>query len=141
MTGGATVVVAGTRPLPARLCARAADHVAAREGQRVALSVAFLGPRAMARLNAEHKGHDRPTDVLAFPLPLPDGSLAGDIYLCRWHAAREARARGIPVREELLRLVVHGTLHVLGHDHPEGSGRTRSPMWERQERYLRELLA
>jgi probable rRNA maturation factor len=54
-------------------------------------------------------------------------------------AAREAAAHGVTLREELLRLVVHGTLHVLGHDHPEGAGRERSPMWRAQERYLRSL--
>lgn len=135
------VVVAGVHPLPARLCAAVAGHVLAGEGREAALSISFLGPRAMTRLNAAHKGHDRPTDVIAFALPLPDGSLAGDIYLCRWQAAREARARSIPVREELIRLVVHATLHVLGWDHPETAGRTRSPMWERQERYVRELVA
>ena len=43
------------------------------------------------------------------------------------------------VEEELVRLTVHGTLHVLGYDHPEGRGRTRSAMWLRQERYVRRL--
>ncbi len=42
----------------------------------------------------------------------------------------------MPLREELIRLVVHGTLHALGRTHPEGEGRTRSPMWRRQERYV-----
>ena len=54
-------------------------------------------------------------------------------------AEREARAQGIPRREELIRLVVHGTLHALGRDHPEGAGRTRSAMWRRQERYVEAL--
>jgi probable rRNA maturation factor len=60
----------------------------------------------------------------------------GDVYVCAWVAEREARSRGIPVREELIRLVVHGTLHVLGLDHPEDERRSRSPMWRRQERYV-----
>lgn len=135
------VVVAGVHALPTRLCASVAGHVLAGEEREAALSISFLGPRAMTRLNATHKGHDCPTDVIAFSLPLPDGSLAGDIYICRWQAAREARARGIPLREELIRLVIHATLHVLGWDHPEATGRTHSPMWDRQERYVRELVA
>jgi len=44
------------------------------------------------------------------------------------------------VTEELVRLAVHGTLHVLGYDHPDAAGRMRSPMWRRQERYVRRLL-
>jgi probable rRNA maturation factor len=41
------------------------------------------------------------------------------------------------LRQELVRLVIHGTLHTLGHDHPDGDHRTRSPMWQRQERYVK----
>jgi probable rRNA maturation factor len=60
----------------------------------------------------------------------------GDVYVGSWVAAREANARGLPLREELIRLVIHGTLHVLGRTHPEGAARTRSSMWRRQERYV-----
>lgn len=135
------VVVAGVHALPANLCAMVVGHVLAREGREAAVSICFLGPRAMSRLNATHKGHDRPTDVIAFALPLPDGSLTGDVYVCRWYAAREARARGLRVRDELIRLMVHATLHILGWDHPDGVGRTHAPMWDRQEQYVRELVA
>jgi probable rRNA maturation factor len=93
----------------------------------------------MRRLNGEHKGHDRPTDVLSFALAEPSGRTVGDVYVCPWVATREARARGIAVRQELIRLVVHGTLHALGREHPEGEGRTSSAMWRRQERYVAAL--
>jgi probable rRNA maturation factor len=93
----------------------------------------------MRRLNAEHKQHDYPTDVLTFSLTDPSGRVAGDVYICPWVARREARTRAIPLREELIRLIVHGTLHALGRDHPEGSARTRSAMWRRQERYVETL--
>jgi probable rRNA maturation factor len=103
------------------------------------ISVTFLGRDSMRRLNAAHKGHDRPTDVLTFSLDSPSGQIVGDVYICPWVAQREARARGIPLRQELVRLVVHGTLHALGQDHPEGPERTRSGMWRRQERYVEAL--
>jgi probable rRNA maturation factor len=93
----------------------------------------------MRRLNREWLGHDWPTDVLAFGLPGPDGAVTGDVYICPAVARAEAEARGLTPGEELVRLVIHGTLHVLGHDHPEGAGRTRSAMWRRQERYVKAL--
>jgi probable rRNA maturation factor len=109
------------------------------ERQDALISVAFLGREAMRRLNADHRDHDRPTDVLAFTLPQPGPLPVGDVYVCPWVAARQARAHGVSLREELVRLVVHGTLHALGRDHPEGPGRTRSAMWRRQERYVEAL--
>jgi probable rRNA maturation factor len=131
--------VSGRRlPLPAGVVRRVVDAVLAGERRTAAISVTFLGREAMRRLNAEHRGQDRPTDVLSFALGGPAGP-AGDVYVCRWVAEREARTRGIPIREELIRLVVHGTLHALGRDHPEGPGRMRSAMWRRQERYVESL--
>jgi probable rRNA maturation factor len=131
------ITVAGRpAPLSAAAVAAAARAVLAKEGRTVDLSVAFVGLPRMRELNRRWKGADRPTDVLAFPLEQPGGGLAGDVYICRAVAAREAASRTLPLKEELLRLVVHGTLHVLGYDHPEGTGRTRSSMWRRQERYL-----
>ena len=133
------VVVSGAGALPVRVVQGAVRQVLAGERRHAAVSVTFLGPTAMQRLNRDYKHRDRCTDVIAFALPQPDGSLAGDIYVCRHQAVRFARRRGIPVRQELLRLVVHGTLHVLGHDHPESAARERSPMWQAQERYVESL--
>lgn len=109
------------------------------EKRSATISVTFLGPARMRRLNQEWKGHDLPTDVLSFALPGPDGELLGDVYVCPAVARSGAQALGISPREELIRLVVHGTLHVLGYDHPEGPHRTRSAMWRRQERYVKAL--
>jgi probable rRNA maturation factor len=77
--------------------------------------------------------------VLSFALTTPAEELIGDVYISAWVARREAQSRGISAREELIRLLVHGTLHVLGRDHPEGPARTRSAMWRRQERYVEAL--
>ncbi len=128
-----------SKPLSPARVRRIVRAVLAAERRSATVSVTFLGPTRMRRLNLEYKRHDRPTDVISFQLPGPDGSLVGDIYVCPAVAAREAKAAGVTQAEELARLVIHGTLHVLGYDHPEGRGRTRSVLWRRQERYLEAL--
>lgn len=132
----AEVVVQGRRrPVPDALVRRAVRTVLAGERRAARISVTFLGREAMRSLNRRHLGHDHPTDVVSFALDSPQG-LVGDVYVCPWVAAREARARRLPLRQEVVRLVVHGTLHVLGFDHPGGEARTGSAMWRRQERYV-----
>ena len=64
----------------------------------------------------------------------------GDVYLGVEQAARQAAEEGVPLAEELVRLAVHGTLHVLGHDHPEGEERLHSPMFVLQEEIVSALL-
>lgn len=120
----------------ARLAEAGALVLRAEKAHAALLSITLLGARAMAALNRRHLGHAGPTDVISFGFRDPQGAVIGDLYLCPEVAARNARAHGVSVREEMLRLVVHGTLHVLGHDHPEGEARTRSPMWRKQERLL-----
>jgi rRNA maturation RNase YbeY len=104
------------------------------------ISVTFLTGPQMRGLNRRTLGRDRATDVIAFPLDHV-GRTAGDVYVCPSVARRSAREAGIGEREELMRLVIHGLLHVLGHDHPAGRGRTGSRMWRVQERYVRRLAA
>ncbi len=106
------------------------------------LSITLLSPARMAALNAKHLGHAGATDVIAFGFRDPAGAVIGDVYLCPAVAAANARRFGVGVREELLRLAVHGTLHVLGHEHPEGDDATRrsAPMWKRQERLLARVM-
>jgi len=104
----------------------------------IALSITFLSEQAMRELNDSEFGRDRPTDVIAFRLEHVH-QLVGDVYLCPVVARRSARAAQVSVREELLRLVVHGVLHVLGHEHPEDASRTALPMWTLQERYVTQL--
>lgn len=104
------------------------------------ISMTLLSDPEMAELNRQYLHHDGPTDVISFPLFEPPEPVLGDVYLGIERAEAEARARGMPAAHELLRLAVHGTLHVLGYDHPAGAGRTRSRMWRLQERILDEVL-
>jgi probable rRNA maturation factor len=79
----------------------------------------------IAGLNAQHLGHEGPTDVLAFPIDEPGESppagpaILGDVVLCPTVARRQAQERGVPEQGELQLLTVHGILHLLGMDHAE----------------------
>lgn len=118
---------------------RAVRRTLAAEGCRVAeVSVALLGDTDMQELNRRWLGKDRTTDVIAFALGEGD-EIVGDVYIGVDQAGRQAVDVGVPLDEELVRLAVHGTLHVLGHDHPEGEERSASPMFQLQERIVREL--
>ncbi|MDX1649256.1 MAG: rRNA maturation RNase YbeY [Myxococcota bacterium] len=106
------------------------------------LSVALVGEAAMAELNARWRGREGPTDVLSFSLLEGEGAehrggLLGDVVLCVPVAVRQAAARGHGVDEELLRLLVHGTLHLLGHDHQHDD---EAAVMEAEERRLWQVL-
>jgi probable rRNA maturation factor len=121
----------------------AAERVLRAERVRDAhISVTFLDDRQMAALNWKHLRHRGTTDVISFGFApaVKGGPVVGDIYIAPDEARRNAAAHGERIRDELLRLVVHGTLHVLGYDHPADESRYASPMWRRQERVLRQLL-
>lgn len=136
-------VGAGVEPAadPARIEA-AVRHVLRAEGvDRAEVSVALLGDDDIAALNREYLGRDRPTDVIAFNLAGEGEPPLGDVYLGAAQARRQAAEFGASPAEELLRLAVHGTLHVLGHDHPEGEERVESAMFARQEALLAAFLA
>ena len=139
MTLIADVASEGVRvPLSSERVAAIARSVLRAEGVRNALlSITFLDARAMARLNQRHLRHRGATDVISFAFDRAARSaVVGDVYICPDVARRNATTAGVGVREEIARLVVHGTLHVLGYEHPAGDDRMRSPMWRRQERLL-----
>jgi probable rRNA maturation factor len=125
----------------ARVKAVAAAVLRAEGASDALVSITFVSAREIARLNKRHLGHSGPTDVISFALGAGSQRssaypVVGDIYIAPDVARANAARFGRGVREELARLVVHGTLHVLGHDHPDASDRTTSPMWRRQERLL-----
>jgi probable rRNA maturation factor len=102
------------------------------------ISVSFVSEQEIRELNLQYLGIDGPTDVIAFELG-GRGTLLGDIYIAPEVARLRAAEWDVTVSEELLRLVVHGVLHVLGHDHPSGDDRLESTMFRLQEEVLRRL--
>lgn len=112
------------------------------------LSVMLVGDDAMSDLHATWMDEDGPTDVLSFPMdevrPPPPGhepveGLLGDVVVCPTVAAKQAKAAGHATIEEILLLVTHGILHVLGYDH--ATPEEEREMFELQRKLLLGFLA
>lgn len=110
------------------------------------ISLSFVTLGAIQTLNKQYRKKDRPTDVLSFSLleaGLPKGLAGeitawGDVIICSAYAKEEAKRRGLPLKEELLRLVVHGVLHLAGYDHAKKEDELK--MFQLQERLLEQSL-
>jgi probable rRNA maturation factor len=92
-----------------------------------ALSLTLVDDSAIRALNREHRGKDKPTDVLSFSL-VENGSasaerLLGDVVISIETARRQAAEYDATLQAELYRLLIHGILHVLGHDHERADER------------------
>jgi probable rRNA maturation factor len=101
------------------------DTVRVLEGPDGEVHVLVTDDDAMRRLNRQYRDLDTATDVLSFPdgEPLPSGGvLIGQIVISLDAARRQASDLGHGVQRELEELVLHGTLHLLGHDHERDEG-------------------
>jgi probable rRNA maturation factor len=116
---------------------RARRILAALERDRAELSILLVGDAEIAALNHLYRGRPRPTDVLAFSLLEGEGSehrgpLLGDVVIGVETAARQARARRRGLDDEVARLLIHGTLHLLGFDHERAEDARRMRAEERR---------
>ncbi len=115
------------------------DHEAAPANAE--LTVVLADDAQLRELNKRYLGIDAPTDVLSFPSseidPETEVPYIGDIVLSIPRAAQQAQAAGHSVEAEAQLLVVHGTLHLLGHDHAEPEGKIR--MWQAQAEVMVKL--
>jgi len=124
--------------LDRRLLRRRAGRVLAALGRRGAeLSVALVDDAEIAALNGRYRGKPRPTDVLSFSLlegahAERRGVLLGDVVIGVAEAARQARRARRTLDDELARLLIHGVLHLVGHDHEEDSEAARMRAEERR---------
>lgn len=90
-----------------------------------AISAVLLSDPEIQRLNKQYLSHDYPTDVLAFLLNASGEALDGEVYVSMDTARRQATEFSVTVENEVLRLVVHGVLHLCGHrdDTPAAKGK------------------
>ena len=99
------------------------------------LAIVLSDDRHMRALNRDWRGKDAPTNVLAFPAngEAPGGPrLLGDVVLALETCAREAKAQGKTLAAHATHLVVHGVLHLVGHDHERDAAATRMEAIERR---------
>jgi len=105
------------------------------------LTIVLVDDVRIQTLNRDFLAHDAPTDVLSFPADEPDPetgrSYLGDVAISLARAAEQARDGGHTVEAEMQLLVVHGILHLLGHDHAEVGEKER--MWAAQAQALERL--
>ncbi len=130
---------AGSAGLGLAAAARAAlERARARPSE---LTIVLTDSRRMRRLNARFAGRDTVTDVLAFPSeddsPSTGYRYLGDIVIALPRARAQARRSRVPLSQELCLLTVHGTLHLVGHDHARRGDRER--MWRLQRSVLLSL--
>ena len=105
------------------------------------LSLSMVGKTRMQSLNKKYRRKDYPTDVLAFPMAnmgKQAGGFLGDLVICLPVAIGQASRFGNTPDQELCRLLIHGTLHLLGYDHERGS--QEAARMQRKERLILKKL-
>lgn len=120
-------------------------------GREIARTLRYRSPRVvgvrsltlkeMQEVNHQYRKKDRPTDVLSFTSTTQakgETQEMGDILICPEYAKHEAKRRGIPVSEELVRLIIHGCLHLSGLDHVTHA--EEAHMFGKQERCLQRFF-
>jgi probable rRNA maturation factor len=102
------------------------------------ISLAFVDNATIHRLNRQFLQHDEPTDVLSFPLSEPNSrKLSGELVIGAEVALAQSREHGHDVQAELTLYVIHGLLHLCGHDDHDPADAAR--MRERERHYLQQL--
>lgn len=135
-----SVVTGSDRGVPRKRLALLARRVVAGENANLDIQIIYAGDVLLRELNRRYRRKDRTTDVLSFNIPGVSGLSAesGEIYISLPQARRQARAVRQALSCELERLVVHGTLHLLGFDHHRKAEAAK--MRQREHRYLERPL-
>ncbi len=130
------------RKFPSRKLKKIAQAVLDLVGQAGAeLSLALIGNPEMQKLNAKYRRKDYPTDVLSFPIEesLPAAHrVLGDVIISVQMARQQARERGRTTDEEMVTLLIHGIVHLLGYDH-ERSAKDARAMKRLENKIYRQL--
>ena len=108
------------------------------EQTKAELSIMFVGDRRMKQLNTQYRGIRRTTDVLSFESSIPfipddADNVIGDIVISVPQAEAQAKEYGSGFYDEITRLLIHGTLHLLGYDHEQTEYKARKMRKKEEE--------
>ena len=106
--------------------------------EREHLSIAFVSPEEIQKLNKKYRKKDKPTDVLSFEKVSTFKDECSEVIICPWVVRDQAKDSRLPLRKELANTLIHGILHVLGYDH-EISKKEEDNMFQKQEFYLSKI--
>jgi probable rRNA maturation factor len=109
------------------------DAVLLKEGREENVNIVFVKIDEIENYNRSYRKKHEPTDVLSFTYGLPE--LLGEVYVCPEYVKENAKEFGVTFNEELLRVCIHGLLHLCGYDHEKDEESARQ-MFDRQESYL-----
>ena len=96
------------------------------------LCITFIDDKGMRKLNSTYRGIKRTTDVLSFPQDGPDTQSLGDIIISTDTAKRHARFYKISLQREIMKLIIHGILHILGYDHKKKNDASKMKKKEKE---------
>lgn len=135
--------IKGQAPVSRSVIEQTIFFVLKKEKSPGSMSVHLIGDSAMKKMNQIHRGKNKTTDVLSFAAteghwPGKTESELGDIFISVPQIKRQAKIWEVTAKEEFLRMLIHGTLHILGYDHVEEA--EAKIMFGKQEKYLGALL-
>jgi len=101
------------------ICGAALNAGATQTSAKGEVSVLLTNDAEIQALNRDWRGKDKPTDVLSFPASPVDAPFLGDIAVSLGVTRTDADSRGIALDQHLSHLLIHGLMHLLGHDHKD----------------------
>ncbi|MCD6270818.1 rRNA maturation RNase YbeY [bacterium] len=130
------------RPLDEEFLNKVANKVLEEEKKDGVVSLVFVGPNRMRKMNYQYRKKNRVTDVLSFPEPPQKDFIAppeaqkqlGEIVICPREVKKRAKREQSEFKKELARTLIHGLLHLLGYDHKKP--KEAEIMLQKENKYL-----
>jgi probable rRNA maturation factor len=135
--------VSGSSSLEKRIFSTVAKKVLSGENRKTeTVSLAFVGKEEMKNLNKKFRGKDKATDVLSFDLKntsiRTENKYLGEIIICPEVVEENSEKYGFPAKKEMLKVFIHGILHLCGYDH-EKSTKDAEKMEKKEKFYLSKI--